>query len=142
MDTWKSVVELNNAGVALILQNKDQAAVPLLAEALTLIKTIMNSDQQQQGPKYTAPTPRFQPQHDATLALSNLQDEHGFIWNEVFTISHRGGDNECFIFESDSQNVCAGMVIFNIALICHRQSKLGKRSSLEKAARIIIIHID
>jgi hypothetical protein len=136
MDIWKSVVKLNNAGVALILQNKDQAAIPLLSESLTLIKTIMNSDQQQQGPRSTAPMPpRFQ-HHDATHALSNLQDEHWFIWNEVFTISQQGGDNECLIFESDSQIVYTGMIIFNIALIYHRQSKLGKRSCLAEAERM------
>jgi hypothetical protein len=133
MDILKSVVELNNAGVALILQNKDQAAVPLLSESLHLIKTrIMNAPQK--CPESTAPTQRFQ-QHVATHALSNLQDEQSFIWNEVFTISHLD-NNEYLIFESEWQILYTSVIIFNIALMYHRQSKLRKPSCLAKAVKM------
>jgi hypothetical protein len=131
MDIWKSVVDLNNAGVALLLQNKVRAALPLFIESLTRIRTIMSA--QQQGPGSTAPTQRFQ-HHDATHALYNLQDEHSFVWNEVFTISYR--DNDCLVFESESQILYTSMIIFNIGLIYHRQSKLGKPSCLAKAERL------
>jgi hypothetical protein len=134
MDIWKSVVELNNSGVALLLQNKIQAAVPLFTDSLTLIKTIMHD--QQQGPESTAATTMqlFQ-QHDAThAALSKLQDEHSFVWNEVFTISDRGTDFH--ILESESQIIYAGIIIFNIALIHHRQGKLGHPSCLAKAGKM------
>jgi hypothetical protein len=132
MDIWKCVVELNNAGVGLLLKNKVQAAVPLFTESLTLIKTIMNA--QQQGPESTATTMQLFQQHEATHALSKLQDEHSFVWNEVFTISDR--DTDSLIFESESQIIYAGIIIFNIALVHHRQGKLGHPSCLATAEKM------
>jgi hypothetical protein len=133
MCIWKSVVELNNAGVALLLQNKNRAAVRLFAESLSLIrKTTLTT--QQQGPESTGPS-----MHDATYALYNLHDEHWFIWNEVFMISDRRDNERCLLFARESQTVYTGMIMFNIALIYHRQSKLGKRFCLVKAERIYLM---
>jgi hypothetical protein len=133
MDIWKAVVELNNARVALLLQNKDREALPLFTESLYLIKTILNA--QQRGPESNAPTMQRSRQHAATHALDNLQHEHWFLWNEVFTISDPAGATEkCLTLESEWKILlCASMIIVNVALIHHRQSRLGKRSCLAKA---------
>jgi hypothetical protein len=127
-----SALQLNNQGVALLLERRDEEAVPFFSQSLSLIKFRIGNYTDE--PMSMSTGEEKAALHEATFPLPNFEDTHSFLYTEALTFSADCDDR--LINESNS-HVYSAVVIFNLALVYHRQGKkLGKTACLLRAERM------
>jgi tetratricopeptide (TPR) repeat protein len=132
-----SALQLNNQGVALLLERRDEEAVPFFSQSLGLIKSrIGNYTDKPMSMSSTASSTGEDKAslHEATFALPNFEDARSFLYMEAFTFS---ADCEDRLINESNSHVYSAVVLFNLALVYHRQGKThGKAACLVKAERM------
>ena len=128
-----SATQLNNQGVALLLERRDQEALTCFSQSLRLIKSRTDKCMAVATGQEKAAL-----LHEATFALPNFEHAHSFLCTEALTFFADCRDDR-LINESNS-HVYSAVVIFNLALAHHRESKKsGKAACLVKAERLYVL---
>jgi hypothetical protein len=131
-----SALQVNNQGVSLLLEGRDQEGVRCLSQSLSLIKSRIGGNYTDEPMSIMSTTGGEEKAalHEATFPLPNFEDAHSFLYTAALAFSADCDDS--LINESNS-HVYSAVVIFNLALAYHRQGKkLGKSACLVKAERM------
>jgi hypothetical protein len=124
-----SAVQLNNQGVALLLERRDQEALPFFSQSLSLIKSRTNEPMEMAAGQEKATL-----LHDTTFALPNFEHAHSFLFTEALIFF---ADCDDRLINESNCRIYSAVVIFNLALVHHRQSnKPGNAACLIKAERL------
>jgi hypothetical protein len=132
-----SALLLNNEGVILLLQNRDQEAISFFSKSLALMKTTLMKSMNDVAD--SAMKPRLVVCHDATHPLPSFRrdsNDHSFLYTEAFTFFSSELDDGSRL-ESSTASVFSAVVLFNAALVYHKQAKLhGRQVCFAKAEKM------
>jgi hypothetical protein len=139
MSSLNQALRLNNDGVMLLLENRDQEAVTCLTQSLNMIKhnLLANPPSDDSSTSRSSSNP-FNSKalniHHTAHSLPNLHDSNFFIYSSLLAFSIETdfpSENSTII------HVYSAVIILNIALAYHRKGVLGgNKSCLAKAEKM------
>jgi hypothetical protein len=115
-DSLDQAILLNNQGMSYALADNDEQAVYCFSKALTIFKTLVFQEDDEDALHSSAIL------HEGTHQLPQFQESNFFLFNGI--ISFTRCDESCSS-PADNHIYCAG-IILNIALLYHRQAILGQ----------------
>ena len=122
-----NALRLNNEGVMLLLENRDQEAVTSLTQSLNQVKGLLSVSQEApEGSQHKDVI------HHSTYTLPNLQNQNCFIYSNALMFSLTS-DN---LPSSEDIHVYTAVIILNIALAYHRKGLSGNAGCLIKAEKM------
>eukprot|EP00980_Cylindrotheca_fusiformis_P018418 scaffold6058_cov96-Cylindrotheca_fusiformis.AAC.3 len=127
-------LRINNEGVSLLMQKRDQEAMLLFTNALNAVKqlTITGSELSSKiEPQSDTPRPPPTNIHDVTYTVPGLQNHSCFIFDNVLTFSM-----ETINKNTHSPNLaiqCASVIVLNVALVYHCTGLRSNHNALDKA---------
>eukprot|EP00980_Cylindrotheca_fusiformis_P012496 scaffold3073_cov66-Cylindrotheca_fusiformis.AAC.11 len=130
-------LRINNEGVSLLMQNRDEEAMILFTKSLKAVKelTTIRTELSTKMESQTSDSTHLSPTniHDATHTVPGLQEDHSSfsIYDNVLTFSKETINND---MPSTHQVIqCAAVIILNVALFYHYTGLKRDQTALEKA---------
>jgi hypothetical protein len=124
-------LRLNNEGVMLLLENRDQEAVVTLTQSLNDVKGLLTSAREKSEGEPSLPSKTFI--HHSTYTLPNLEDLNCFIYSDalMFSLTY-----DSMPSSSEDIHVFTSVIILNIALAYQRRGRAGNPGCLFKAEKM------
>eukprot|EP00980_Cylindrotheca_fusiformis_P012489 scaffold3073_cov66-Cylindrotheca_fusiformis.AAC.4 len=135
-------LRINNEGVSLLMQNRDEEAMILFTKSLNAVKeNLATPSGTELSTKIELPKSDNKPLsptniHDATHTISGIHEDHSsyFIYDNVLTFSMEMINND---MPSTHQAIqCASVIILNVALLYHYNGLNSDQTALEKAEQL------
>jgi hypothetical protein len=123
-------LRLNNEGVVLLLEKRDQEAVVTLTQSLNQVKGLLTSAPENSDGEPSLPAKTFI--HHSTYNLPNLQDLNCFIYSNALMFSLTSDSTP----SSEDIHVFTSVIILNIALAYHRRGLARNPGCLFKAEKM------
>jgi hypothetical protein len=135
---------LNSQGVAALLQGEDKSAVAALAQSLEIINQVLL---QEENPRYTRTKlffkeafsfpERIEDCEFSTTEVSGFQAEQAaHLFTKAFSFPERIGPGRSCAPNESHVNFYAAAVVFNAALVHHRQGQKGDATSITRAQKL------
>jgi hypothetical protein len=126
MSLFEQAVQLNNEGVAALLQGEEETAINAMAKSIKMMKQELTKSSS--AGSHTSKQHSDQDAH--TVELPNM-DTETIVFNQAIRIPTDGPQDDINI------HVCSAAVIFNLALAHHHKaSKTGEVAYLAKAEKL------
>jgi hypothetical protein len=125
MSLFEQAVQLNNAGVAALLQGEEETAINAMSKSIKMMKQELTKSS---AGSHTSKLRSDQDSH--TVELPGM-DADTIVFNQAIRIPTDGPQDDINI------HVCSAAVIFNLALAHHHKaSKTGEVAYLAKAEKL------
>jgi hypothetical protein len=130
----RNALRLNNEGIMLLLENRDQEALVSFTESLTQVKRLFAASEEDDNTYGQTPMPMNAIIHHSTSVIPNLHDVSCFIYNSALVFSLL--DSDCTPSDGGDLHVYTSVIILNIALAFHRRGLTGNSAFLLKAEKM------
>jgi hypothetical protein len=130
----RNALRLNNEGIMLLLENRDQEALVSFTESLKQVKGLLAASEEDNTNGQTPAMSMNAVIHHSTSMIPNLHDPSCFIYNSALMFSLLD-ISDCTPSGDDIQ-VHTSVIILNIALAFHRRGLTGNSAFLLKAEKM------
>jgi hypothetical protein len=132
---------LNNQGAELLISGRSSEALKAFQSALHLLASAVAKDNGGEGNviihistvcKLDNDVPEFALGQSCSVVPADLHTEHFFVYNQAITITEPSIPN-C---NNETISQLSSAVLFNLALLFHREGMIGSEVSLKKASSL------